>query len=159
MVAVYIGIGSNIQPVENIHQAKALLDKQFPNITYSRVFESESVGFEGNNFLNLVACFNSEQSLNQVVEQLKSIEDQMGRVRGAKKFCDRQIDIDVLLYGDAILSQPVEVPRGEILENAYVLWPLSELAAELVHPGSTLNYGQLWQSFDKSSQNLTPVDL
>lgn len=158
MVVVYIGIGSNIEPTKNVEHAMALLARSFASITYSRVFESASVGFEGSNFLNLVAKFETQQSIHQVVDQLKNIENQMGRVRGSKKFCDRRIDIDVLLFGDQIFNSPVEVPRGEILDNAYVLWPLSELAPDLAHPGGDKNYRQLWQAFDKNSQQLTPVE-
>jgi len=159
VVDVYIGIGSNIEPSKNVQQAMTLLARSFPAISFSRIFESASVGFDGNNFLNLVAKFDTQQSIDQVVDVLKQIEHQMGRIRGSKKFCDRRIDIDVLLYGDQIMSAPVEVPRGEILENAYVLWPLAELAPDLFHPGSDKNYHQLWQAFDKNSQQLTPVEL
>ena len=159
MVDVYIGIGSNIQPTKNIQQAMQQLSELFPSIIFSRVFESESVGFEGDNFLNLVARFPTSHSIEQIVEKLKRIENEMGRVRGSKKFSDRQIDIDVLLFGEQIFTSPVEVPRGEILENAYVLWPLAELAPKLNHPGTKQNYQALWQAFDKSSQQLTPIEL
>ncbi len=159
MVDVYIGIGSNIEPEKNVHQAMVQLKRVFPSISFSRIFESASVGFEGNNFLNLVARFESEWTIEQVVNSLKDIENEMGRVRGSKKFSNRRIDIDVLLYGDQIFDSPVEIPRGEILENAYVLWPLAELAPSLKHPGSEQNYQQLWQAFDKNSQRLTPVDI
>jgi 2-amino-4-hydroxy-6-hydroxymethyldihydropteridine diphosphokinase len=157
VVEVYIGIGSNIEPTKNINQAMSMLKLAFADITFSRIFESVSVGFEGSNFLNLVAKFTTQQSINEVVYKLKSIENEMGRIRGSKKFCDRRIDIDVLLYGQQIFDKPVEVPRSEILENAYVLWPLSELAPELIHPGSAKNYRQLWQAFNKETQQLTPV--
>ena len=170
MVDVYLGIGSNIDAKNNITKACECLKLDFPSIEYSRVFESAAVGFEGDNFLNLVARFNSsdiefngdmepEKILAFLVKQLKTIENDLGRVRGGKKFSDRHIDIDILLFGDSITKTPIELPRDEILENAYVLWPLAELANELSDPTTNKSYLDYWQAFDKSSQNLKPIDL
>jgi len=173
VVDVYIGIGSNINPLKNVKEVMTLLRNHFPSIKFSRIFESEAIGFEGDNFLNLVACFNSNEirtkadvsagspkasQLSNLIEQLKNIENQMGRTRGSKKFSDRRIDIDVLLFGDFQQASPIELPRDEILENAYVLWPLSELAPKLEHPGTTKNYRELWHSFDKATQILKPLE-
>ena len=170
MVDVYIGIGSNIEPKINVKNACERLRLDFPSIEFSRIFESASVGFEGDNFLNLVARFksedinpqeslNSEQALTKLIRQLKLIENELGRVRGSQKFSDRNIDIDILLYGDLQTNQPIELPRDEILENAYVLWPLVELAPELRDPLSHKYYSEYWSEFDKSSQTLKPVEL
>ena len=170
MVDVYIGIGSNIEPKINIKNACERLCLDFPSIEFSRIFESASVGFEGDNFLNLVARFKSEdifpledlnnqQALSRLIKQLKQIENELGRVRGSQKFSDRNIDIDILLYGDLQTNQPIELPRDEILENAYVLWPLAEIAPELTEPSSNKTYTQYWSEFDKSLQTLKPVEL
>ncbi len=168
MVDIYIGIGSNIDPYKNIPIALTVLKDAFPSIQYSRVFESEAVGFEGDNFLNLVACFSFDEvdseeneitSLSILIKQLKNIENDLGRQRGSLKFSDRNIDIDILLFGDLIISKPIELPRGEILENAYVLWPLSELAPELTVPDSEKTYSECWTQFDKALQKLTPTAL
>lgn len=178
MVDIFIGIGSNIDPLKNVAKALELLRLKFPSIIFSRLFESEAVGFEGDKFINLVAKFevkdlNSNRSstsdlvanysspvewVSFLVAQLKEIENQLGRQREDKKFSARNIDIDILLFGDLQVDKPVELPRGEILENAYVLWPLSELAPDLVHPGSHKNYAEYWQKFDKSLQVLEPVE-
>ncbi len=166
MVDVYLGIGSNIDPKKNIAKARQLLTEAFPTIIFSRCFESEAIGFEGNNFINLVAkitlqelsCLRDEQ-INQLGVQLKGIENSLGRVTGGEKFSPRVMDIDVLLFGNWVTSQPVELPRDEILKNAYVLWPLSELAPDLIHPTEQTSYSVLWRNFDKTSQNLTPIDL
>lgn len=171
MVDVYIGIGSNVEPRENVARAIERLKSLYPSIVFSRIFESESIGFKGDDFLNLVACFQStdiqqnsvddpnESALLEVIEQLKQVENEMGRSRGSKKFSDRCIDIDILLYGKEQCNSPVELPRGEIVENAYVLWPLSELAPDLRYLGSDLSYQELWSRFDKNSQSLKPIEL
>jgi len=178
VVDVFIGIGSNIEPQKNVSITLELLRLKFPSIVFSRTFESEAVGFNGDNFFNLVAKFEAKDldanrsgssdlvakyssSVDQLaflVFQLKEIENHLGRKRGNKKFSARNIDIDVLLFGDLQIEKPVELPRGEILENAYVLWPLSELAPDLEHPGSDTTYAEYWRMFDKSSQRLEPVE-
>ncbi len=178
MVDIFIGIGSNIEPQKNVSKALELLRLKFPSIVFSRIFESEAVGFDGDKFLNLVARFELKDlnanrsgssdlvakyssSIDQLcflIAELKEIENQLGRKRDDKKFSARNIDIDVLLFGDLQIDDPVELPRGEILENAYVLWPLSELAAELKYPGSDKTYWEYWQEFDKSLQKLEPAE-
>jgi len=160
VVDIFIGIGSNIQPQKKISEALVMLRKLFPTIEFSRVFESEAVGFKGDNFLNLVGKFdlNEVESLSELIVSLKKVESQLGRQRGDKKFSARTIDIDVLLFGDLQTASPIELPRGEILENAYVLWPLSELASDLKHPLIGKTYREIWDEFDKSVQALIPME-
>ena len=155
---VYLGIGSNIDAAHNIDKAKAALKQLFKMVRFSRTFESEAIGFSGDNFLNLVAEVDTQVSLELLIEQLKTLEDSLGRVRGGAKFSSRHIDIDILLYGDTKCESPIILPRAEIRDNAYVLWPLAELAPLLVEPGGGETYGQLWRAFKKNSQKLTPVD-
>lgn len=164
MVDVYLGIGSNVDPDNNIAKVADILQDEYPSIVFSRTFESEAIGFKGNNFHNLVAMFafhlEQQSATNAIVNlgsKLKDIEKQLGRLAGGKKFSPRTMDIDILLFGDLVVSKPIILPREEILKNAYVLWPLSELAPTLNHPGLDKNYQELWQAFDKSSQNLHPL--
>ncbi len=182
MVDVYVGIGSNIEPHRHIKMAMTLLSARFPSIEYSRVFESEAVGFNGANFLNLVGRFSSSDvelgpvaSLDlekncgddfdqtklvaSLAQQLKRIEDDIGRVRGGEKFAARNIDIDILLFGELRSERPVQLPRGEILENAYVLWPLSEMSPNLTLPKSKITYTECWRQFDRESQVIKPIDF
>jgi len=153
----YLGIGSNINALENIEKAKRLLQERLDNVRFSRVFESEAVGFEGDKFLNLVAEAEVGDSLEFIIDSLKQFEDELGRVRGGAKFSSRHIDIDILLFGDLVCDKPIVLPREEIKQNAYVLWPLAELAPDLIAPGNDLTYLQLWQKFDKKSQQLKPI--
>ena len=155
---VYLGIGSNIDAKQNISRTKVALAKLFPEAQFSRTFESEAVGFKGDNFLNLVAKIETDESLSELLATIKKLEDELGRVRGGAKFSSRHIDIDILLYGEFICEKPVALPRDEITQNAYVLWPLAELAPNLVEPGGTKTYSQLWKEFDQVSQRLHPID-
>ena len=159
MAVIFISLGSNIDRQQHINAGLSALKAAFDELAISRVYESESVGFEGSDFDNLVARAQTDMSIEAVIQHLKKIEDVNGRIRGDKKFAPRTLDLDLLLYDNVVCQQPVELPRGEILHNAFVLWPLSELAGDLLHPAVKLSYETLWAQFDKSSQQLWPVNF
>jgi 2-amino-4-hydroxy-6-hydroxymethyldihydropteridine diphosphokinase len=62
--------------------------------------------------------------------------------------------LDLLLYDDLVIEKPAQLPRDEITKNAFVLWPLSQIAPKLKHPILQKSYQELWQFYDKSSQQL-----
>ncbi|MBY5923402.1 2-amino-4-hydroxy-6-hydroxymethyldihydropteridine diphosphokinase [Ferrimonas balearica] len=157
MAVIYISLGSNIEADAHIRKGLDDLANHYRNLTLSSVFESEAVGFEGDNFLNLVARAETDQSIAEVVTTFKAIEQAHGRARGAKKFAPRTLDIDLLLYDGTQCETPVELPRPEIYHNAFVLWPLAELAPDLVPPGQPHSLAALWQAYDKTQQSLWPV--
>jgi len=65
-----------------------------------------------------------------------------------------------LLYDDLILDEDkLQVPRDEILERAFVLWPLAEVAPDLLHPKIQKTYTELWQNFDKNKEKLEPIEF
>jgi len=157
---VSLSLGSNSQPHCVLHQALDALDEQFAPLQVSPVFESEPVGFDGPNFLNLVVCFETSLPLRALSDTLKALEDTHGRVRNAPRYSGRTLDIDILCYGDAQgVHEGIELPRAEILENAYVLWPLALLLPQQRHPGNQQTYAQLWRDYDKGRQALWPVDF
>ena len=158
MVKVFLGLGSNIDRENAIVNALTLLQDEFCELDISPVFESEAVGFSGDNFYNLVVSFVTSLSLQEVINIYKKIEDQLGRDRSGPKFSSRTLDIDPLLYGDLVCSKPVQLPRDEILENAYVLWPLSIIAANQLHPETGLSFTEHWEKYD-CQQNLWQVDI
>jgi len=155
---MFLGIGSNIDKENAIRKALVQLEETFGDLQVSPVFESEAVGFNGENFYNLVVSFETLLSLEQIVEIYRDIEDQFGRDRTGPKFSARSLDIDPLLYGDKVCSEPVILPREEILENAFVLLPLSLLAPELKHPVTGNSYAEHWKKYEKN-QSLWQVDL
>ena len=94
---------------------------------------------------------------NQV---LRDIEDANDRDRSGPKFSSRTLDLDLLLYDDLILDEnSIKLPRGEILNNAFVLWPLAEIAPHLKHPETGVSYADMWSAFDKTKQGLKPIDF
>lgn len=159
-VRVYLGLGSNQEREKHLCAGLDALQAQFGPLQLSSVVESAAVGFEGPAFFNLVVGFNTRLDLLSIQQCVKAIEDANGRVRTASKFSGRTLDIDILTYGDAVgLVDGIELPRGEILDNAFVLWPLAELAPRELHPGKGISYQQLWLNYDSSQQPLTRVKL
>lgn len=157
MTTIYVSIGSNIDRESNIRGGVAALRERFGELRLSTVYESEAVGFAGDPFYNLVASFETDARPDEVVAALRAIEDRFGRVRTGPRFSSRTLDIDLLLYGDAVFEQPVVIPRQEITRNAFVLRPLAELAPDRVHPQTGKTYARMWQEFDQAAQPLWPV--
>ena len=159
MATIYISLGSNIEREHHIRAGLDALHRLYGPLQVSRVFESEAVGFAGNPFYNLVVAADTDHSLPHVARTLRELEFAHGRAVDAKKFAPRTLDLDLLLYDDLICDQPVNLPRAEIITNAFVLWPLAELAPERRHPLTQARYGDLWAAYDKQSQRLQPVDF
>lgn len=158
MAQIYISIGSNIDAENNIRGAVDALRKMYGEMAVSSVYESASVGFEGDNFLNLVVGLRTEQPVQDVLNTLHDIENQFGRKRTGPRFSSRTLDLDLLLYDELDLQdQGVDLPREEITHNAFVLQPLAEIAPDLRHPQQQLSMAELWQQFDKQSQSLWPI--
>ena len=160
MATVYLSLGSNIDREKNLSAGLDALVKAFGDLRMSEVFESEAVGFDGDNFYNLVAAIETDLSVGELAMRLRDIEDENGRVRSGPKFSARTLDIDILTYGDHTgVIDGVKLPRSEILKNAFVLLPLSELAPDTVHPLEGKTYQQLWEEYDQDSQKLWPVEF
>ena len=159
MTQVYLGVGSNVDPENYITVALEALSDSFGDLSLSSVYESESIGFKGDNFFNMVVGVNTRLPVEKLSELLKSVEDANGRDRNSSKYSGRTLDIDILLYGDLSgFYGGVELPRGEITFNAFVLRPLAELAPTNRHPESGLSYEQMWRNYN-CSQQLWPVDF
>ena len=74
MARVYVSIGSNIERERHIHAGLADLEQRFGPLTLSTVYESEAVGFDGDNFYNLVAGFDTALTPQQVAAELRAID-------------------------------------------------------------------------------------
>lgn len=160
MAKIYISIGSNIEAEKNIRLALHALQDHYGKLICSSVYESEAVGFEGDNFLNLVVSLKTDEDVHTVAKNLRKIEDENGRDRSGPRFSSRSVDLDLLLYDDLILKeQGLEIPRDEITKNAFVLLPLEEIAPQLIHPESGLTMCDHWMQFDKDSQKLWAIDF
>ncbi|RHW76816.1 2-amino-4-hydroxy-6-hydroxymethyldihydropteridine diphosphokinase [Colwellia sp. RSH04] len=162
MAHIYISVGSNINREHYINLGlQAIADAfniNFSQLILSSLFESEAVGFAGAPFYNMVVGLQCSHSIEQVTEILRDIEFSHGRKKDAQKYSPRTLDLDILLYDDLIIETPAQIPRHEICTNAFVLWPLSEIAPTLYHPILKQSYQELWQQYDKESQQLNIVN-
>ncbi len=160
MTRVYVSVGSNQKAHYHIPKALEAIASLFSPVEISPVYESVAVGFDGDNFLNLVVGFDTELSLTVLNSKLGEIEKSCGRVRGKQRFRPRTMDLDLLLYGDLICHDDEwDIPRQEIISNAFVLKPLSDLAPNDIHPELHQSYSQLWRQGDFSDQKLWQVEL
>ena len=159
MAQVYLSLGTNLDRENNLYSGLNALESVFGTLELSSLFESEAIGFIGSPFYNMVVGFNTQLSIEQLSKTLRDIEFSHGRSLEAKKFSPRTLDIDILLVDDLIMETPVQIPREEICFNAFVLWPLSELAPNIKHPVKQSSIAELWQAFDKTTQQLTKIPL
>jgi len=144
---VYVSVGSNIDRESMVRSGFSALNNAFTQLVKSSVYESIAVGFEGDNFYNLVVGFEASDP-HQVAHTLRDIEQAHGRHRGEKKFAPRTLDLDLLLYDHEDLhDQGLDVPRAEITRYAFVLGPLAEIAPQELHPELRKPYAQLWSEF------------
>lgn len=134
MPTVCIDIGSNIDRRKNIQSCVDQLQQDFAGIVFSKAYESEAFGFEGDSFINLSAKLDTNLSYKDLRHYLKDLENKHARKRDNKKFISRTLDVDILLYGDEVLRPEYDVPRAEILKFPFVLFPLAEIAGDLIHP-------------------------
>lgn len=159
MSIAWLGLGSNVNAETHIREGIRELQRDFLNVTLSPVYASTAVGFEGDDFINLVARVETEMHPLELRQYLRDLEDRFGRKRNVEKFSDRSLDIDILLYDDLVVLSPVlEIPRVEILKFAHVLKPLADLDPDLVHPTELQSMADLWGSagLDDSCLRLLP---
>jgi 2-amino-4-hydroxy-6-hydroxymethyldihydropteridine diphosphokinase len=146
---VYVGLGSNVDRENNILLAIREMRQVFGRFELSPVYESEAVGFDGGDFLNLVVGFETAKPLRDVVLALRAIEDRRGRDRSLPRFSHRSIDLDILSFDDLQIDEPgLQIPRKEILENSFVLRPLQDIAAGILHPVLKQSYAELWAEME-----------
>lgn len=125
---VFLGLGSNIQPEENIPRSIAMLRQVLAVETISSVWETPPVGSPGPNFLNAALQARTNFSQEDLREKIiRPIEERLGRVRTADPNAPRTIDIDILIYDGKAVEEG-------LWERAHICLPLSELIPDYTHP-------------------------
>ena len=160
MSRVYVAAGSNVDPEVNLSRALDALRRIFPRLTVSSCYRNRAVGFEGDDFLNLVVGFDTERGVDEVIAELHAVEAECGRSRDAPKWAPRPMDLDILLFDDLVCDTPsLHLPRPDLLKRAYMLGPLAEIAPDEIHPTAHRSIGMLWSGFDQAAHPLQRVTL
>ena len=120
----FLSIGSNIEATKNIDFAIYQLGLILSNIEISSYYKNRAVGFEGDDFINLVIAGDSSLGFEELNINLKKIEDSSGRNRSAPKFSARTLDIDIVLQID---DDEIIFESDEISKYDFVSKPLKEL--------------------------------
>lgn len=158
MTTVYVGVGSNIERRKHIEVAIEELSTIGNHLQISTIYECASVGFNSAAFYNLVVALETRLSLSDFVAQLRAIESRWGRDPQAKKFQDRTLDLDIILFGEEISVQDPELPRSDIFKYPFVIQPLYDLSPERIVPNDGRSVRQIWQQAI-NLESLTPVKL
>ena len=145
MIEAYVALGSNLgDRLGNLSAAVERLAREpaFFLRRISRAYETEPVGPPQPRYLNAVVQIGTLVSPRVTLQKLLDIEEQMGRVH-RERWTSREIDLDLLLFGDRVASGNLELPHPRMHERAFVLAPLAEIAADTVHPGLQLTVAEL----------------
>ncbi|MCY1288438.1 2-amino-4-hydroxy-6-hydroxymethyldihydropteridine pyrophosphokinase [compost metagenome] len=139
MERVYIGLGSNLaEPAEQLRAAlaaiAALPDSHLAQV--SSLYASDPLGPPDQpRYVNAVAALDTALEPLQLLDALQRIELNQGRERKAERWGPRTLDLDILLFGERTLDEPrLCVPHYHMYARPFVLYPLAEIAAELVLP-------------------------
>lgn len=155
LTQVFLGLGSNVERETHLQAGLEALSGFLQDMHCSPVFESQPVGIKSGPFFNFVVSALTDLPLMELDRRLKFIEADNGRY--APDRIGLPLDIDVLLYGDQVGNfDGLVLPRAEILKNAFVLWPLSLIAPDRLHPGVEKSFSSLWEEA-QIDQVLAPV--
>jgi 2-amino-4-hydroxy-6-hydroxymethyldihydropteridine diphosphokinase len=158
MVEAYIALGSNVgDREENITKAFVALKQKLQILKISSLYETKPMYLEDQGwFVNCAAKIETALTPRELLEFLKSIEKALGRKQAVRNG-PRLIDLDVLIYGDQVVSEnDLQVPHPKIQERAFVLVPLAEIAPNLIHPTMKKTISELLSelNYDKSEIKL-----
>ena len=137
MNIIFLQLGSNLGDRELLLQdaVLAIEDRVGPVVEKSRIYESTPWRVEGQeDYLNLIVKLKTELKADNVLVTILDIEKKLGRIR-IEKWGERLIDIDIIFYNDVIIETPqLCVPHKHMHERMFVLIPLHNIAADMVHP-------------------------
>lgn len=143
MLRCFIGLGANLaQPIAQLQQALIAI-KALPNtklVAASSFYGSKPMGPQDQpNYVNAVVAIDTSLAPLALLDHLQHIEQQQGRQRKAERWGPRTLDLDILLYGQQLInSERLTIPHYGLNQREFVLYPLAEIAPELILPNGTV---------------------
>jgi 2-amino-4-hydroxy-6-hydroxymethyldihydropteridine diphosphokinase len=139
-VIVYIGLGSNLaDPVAQIKSAHTAIASMagVQELAFSSLYQSSPMGPQDQpDYVNAVICVATDLLPMDLLRCLQAIENDQGRVRKSERWGARTLDLDILIYDDQEIELPdLTIPHQGLTERSFVLYPLFEIAPQLLVPG------------------------
>ena len=160
MIDVYVAAGSNVEPEKYLARALRELAAAYGPLSLSPAYQNQAVGFSGDDFINLVVGFRTEDDVAAVRQQLQKIEAACDRPPDAAKWAPRTMDLDILLFGDLVSDVPgLKIPRPDLIKRPYMLKPIADIAPDVRHPTVGKTMRELWEAFDGSGHSMIEVFL
>ncbi len=154
-IVSFVGVGSNLgNPIGNCLRVVELISSlgEVKVLRRSSLYRTEPVGFsEQDPFVNCVIEARTTFSAHFLLKSLRQIENDMGRIR-AEKWGPRTIDLDILFYGQNIISdETLLIPHPELHKRRFVLVPLCEIAPDFIHPAFGVSVKELLDGLEDRS--------
>lgn len=156
MVTVYLGLGSNLgNRQDNLDRALGFLSQRLRVKKVSSIYDTEPVGNTNQpRFLNQVCWVSTGLEPMALLTLVKGIESKLGRLPHTSNG-PRPIDIDILFYDDQVIEAPgLVLPHPRLMERAFVLIPMAEIAADLVHPVNGKTIEELTSELQEGVQDV-----
>ena len=139
MTLAYIAIGSNLaSPLEQVNAAVEALGKipQSKIVAVSSFYRTPPLGPQDQpDYLNAAVVLETALDAETLLDNTQRIELQQGRVRKAERWGPRTLDLDIMLFGDAVINtERLTVPHYDMKNRGFMLWPLFEVAPDLTFP-------------------------
>ncbi|MEB7624782.1 2-amino-4-hydroxy-6-hydroxymethyldihydropteridine diphosphokinase [Enterobacter vonholyi] len=142
MTLAYIAIGSNLaSPLEQVNAAVQALGElpQSKIVAVSSFYRTPPLGPQDQpDYLNAAVILETELGPEELLDNTQRIELQQGRVRKAERWGPRTLDLDIMLFGhETINTERLTVPHYDMKNRGFMLWPLFEVAPDLIFPDGT----------------------
>ncbi|MCP4346386.1 MAG: 2-amino-4-hydroxy-6-hydroxymethyldihydropteridine diphosphokinase [Desulfobacterales bacterium] len=156
MIKVFIGIGSNIDPEQNIIHGLTLLSRTEKIIRVSNFYQTSAIGKPDDpDFFNGVAAIKTLCDPLELKHSLREIESACGRVRTSDPYAPRPLDLDIVLYGDMVIREGgLVIPDPDIRSRAFIAIPIYEIAPCAVLPDTGEPVSNIIKKSDRSGMKL-----
>jgi len=160
----YIGLGSNLaEPIKQVQAAIVEISKiiQSQVINVSSLYLSKPMGPQDQgDYINAMLALETTLTPIELLDALQRIENNAGRVRKKNRWGARILDLDIILFGDEIIStERLVVPHYGLTKREFVLLPLAEIAADLILPSSIVADRQSIKVLSQDIANNSMVKL